>query len=357
MSANIQGGDGMSSTGNDWSDEFFTSRLVKISLLSMGYNSQPTMPPLALQERLYERRGGVEPLVQLDELLRELIASGGPMPHEYALLNRALRQLGDTVRAKVINREDVLAYSHDITSRHLEGTMQARALGKKYGYSGDFEIIEAIYTLQTAQEPHLRRWDLYFHSQAAPNAVRNRKAYFHQLLNSHTAGRAKMPVRVLNVASGPARDVREWVLDNPEHEVFFDCVDAEIHAVECAKKMCAPFARQVEFYHRNVLRFLPSKGYELVWSAGLFDYLTDRSFVFLLKALMAVTKRGGEVVVGNFSDFNPSRDYMELLGDWVLQHRTRDHLRELALAAGAESDAIDIQWEPEGVNLFLHVRR
>jgi extracellular factor (EF) 3-hydroxypalmitic acid methyl ester biosynthesis protein len=63
------------------------------------------------------------------------------------------------------------------------------------------------------------------------------------------------------------------------------------------------------------------------------------------------------VVVGNFSDHNPSRDYMELLGDWVLRHRTHDHLRELALEAGASADSIEVQWEPEGVNLFLHIRR
>lgn len=295
--------------------------------------------------------------MQFDSLLRELIARGGPMPGEYAQLNRTLRQLGDAVRAKLIAHEDVMAYAHDITSRHLEGTMQARALGKKYGYSGDFEMIDAIYSLRTAPEPHLRRWDLYFHAQAAPNAVRNRKSYFHHLLHSHTASRSKAPLNVLNVASGPARDVREWMLDNPGQEVFFDCVDAEIHAIECAKKMCAPFSHQMEFYHRNVMRFLPAKGYELVWSAGLFDYLTDRSFVYLLKALMAVTRRGGEVVVGNFSDFNPSRDYMELLGDWVLQHRSAARLRELALEAGASRDSIEVQWEPEGVNLFLHIRR
>lgn len=315
------------------------------------------MPPLVLQDRPAVRKSDVGPLIQCDNLLRELIASGGPMPNDYAPMNRALRQLGDAVRAKLIARDDVLAYAQDITSRHLDGTMQARALGKKYGYSGDFEMIDAIYTLRTVPESHLRRWDLYFHAQAAPNAVRNRKSYFHHLLDAHTAGRPKAPLRVLNVASGPARDVREWVLDNPEQEVFFDCVDAEIHAIECAKKMCAPFADRVEFYHRNVLRFLPAKGYDLVWSAGLFDYLADRSFVYLLKALMAVTKRGGEVVVGNFSDFNPSRDYMELLGDWVLQHRTLEHLRELALEAGAAADSIEVQWEPEGVNLFLHIRR
>ncbi len=299
-------------------------------------------------------------MIECDALLRELIAQGGPMPSDYAHFNRTLRHLGDAVRAKVIARDDVLAYAQDVTNRYLEGTMQARALGKKYGYSGDFEIIEAIYTVQIAQEPHLRRWDLYFHSQAAPNAVRNRKAYFHQLLHSHSAGQTKAPLSVLNLASGPARDVRdvrEWVLDNPDREVFFDCVDAEIHAIERARKLCAPFAKRVEFYHRNVLRFLPAKGYELVWSAGLFDYLTDRTFVYLLKALMAVTKRGGEVVVGNFSEHNPSRDYMELLGDWVLQHRTQDHLRELALEAGAAADSIEVMWEPEGVNLFLHIRR
>ncbi|MFC5454886.1 class I SAM-dependent methyltransferase [Prosthecobacter fluviatilis] len=315
------------------------------------------MPPFVIQERYSGRRNDLSPLMECDELLRGMIASGGPVPNDYAHVNRALRHLGDAVRAGLVSREDVLSYAHDITSRHLEGTMQARALGKKYGYSGDFEIIEAIYTLQIAQEPHLRRWDLYFHSQAAPNAVRNRKAYFHQLLHSHSAGRTKVPLNVLNVASGPARDVREWVLDNPECEVFFDCVDAEIHAIERAKKLCAPFGKRVEFYHRNVLRFLPARGYELVWSAGLFDYLTDRTFVFLLKALMAVTKRGGEVVVGNFSDYNPSRDYMELLGDWVLHHRTRDHLRALALEAGAAADSIEVMWEPEGVNLFLHIRR
>ena len=192
------------------------------------------MPPLVLQERYSVRKSDFAPLIECDELLRELMAQGGPMPNDYAHMNRTLRLLGDAVRAKVIDRDDVLAYAQDVTNRHLEGTMQARALGKKYGYSGDFEIIEAIYTMQIAQEPHLRRWDLYFHSQAAPNAVRNRKAYFHQLLNSHSAGRIKAPLRVLNVASGPARDVREWVLDNPDCEVFFDCVDAEIRAIERA---------------------------------------------------------------------------------------------------------------------------
>jgi hypothetical protein len=48
---------------------------------------------------------------------------------------------------------------------------------------------------------------------------------------------------------------------------------------------------------------------------------------------------------------------MELLGDWVLNHRTARTLTELAREAGATPENITVQWEPEGVNLFLHVRR
>jgi hypothetical protein len=48
---------------------------------------------------------------------------------------------------------------------------------------------------------------------------------------------------------------------------------------------------------------------------------------------------------------------MELLGDWVLTHRVEKQLVELAREAGAAPGAISVQWEPAGVNLFLHIRR
>lgn len=320
------------------------------------------MPPTAVLERPIERtksrsHSPVSPLMDLDGLIHELIADGGPLPSEYALLNQKLRQLGDAVRADVTKRADVLAYAKDLTQRHFEGSMQAMALERKYGYSGDFEVIEGIYRQNVSIEPHLKRWDLFFHAQAAPIAVRNRKAYFLRLLDQHQTVSRSGPMRVLDVASGPARDLREWMLENPKADVLFDCVDADVHAIEHARQLCRPFIHRVEFHHRNAMRFLPSRGYDLVWSAGLFDYLMDRSFVFLLKSLIAVTKPGGEVVIGNFSPLNTSRDYMEFLGDWVLIHRNEKQLAELAREAGAAQSAITIDWEPEGVNLFLRIRR
>lgn len=321
------------------------------------------MPPAVVLERPMERTpprsksSSASPLMDFDVLLHELIASHGPLPSDYAFLNQKLRALGDAVRAGMLNRKEILAYARDLTTRNFQGTLQAQALERKYGYSGDFEMIDAIYRQQITTQADLRRWDLYFHAQAAPIAVRNRKAYFQRLLDQHHSLPRQGPLHVLNVASGPARDLREWLIDHPEAAVQFDCIDADVHAIEHARRLCGPYLDRIEFHHRNAMRFLPSRGYDLVWSAGLFDYLMDRSFVFLLKSLLAVTRPGGEVVVGNFSVHNPSRDYMELLGDWVLNHRTEKDLVELAREAGADRGAIFVEWEPEGVNLFLHIRR
>ena len=294
----------------------------------------------------------------LEGLLADLILTGGPKPSEYASLNRAIRQLGDEVRAGLLDSQTLLPHIRTFSFQHFPGTMQVASLTKKYGYSGDFEMIDDIYQMRAAPEPHLRRWDLFFHGQAAPVAVRNRKAYFHHVLRKLCAERGSQsePLRVLNVASGPARDLREWFDSDPPAEVVFDCVEMDPNAIDFASRLCHRHLESITFHQKNALRHIPATGYDLVWSAGLFDYLSDRVFVRLLKSLIPVVRPGGEVVVGNFSDYNPSRDYMELMGDWFLEHRSEEKLRELAKKAGAHAGATSVAWEPAGVNLFLHVQ-
>lgn len=319
------------------------------------------MPPLAqtiLAGTPVQSRHDSRPLDWFVELLEDLIVKGGPMPSEYGTVSRAIRQVGDLVRAGVVSEDHIHAYIQEVSARSFAGTMQSEALARKYGYSGDFEIIDHIYTQKIHPDPRLRHWDLYFHAQAAPSAVRNRKAYFQNLMQVQLAAHHGVaPLEVLNVASGPARDLQEFFQTHPDADMLVDCVDMDAHAIEYARHLCAPWSNKLQFHHRNVLRFVPSRGYDLVWSAGLFDYLSDRLFVGLLKALLAVAKPGAEVVIGNFSDFNPSRDYMELFGNWRLHHRSRQTLINLATQAGASPDMVQILWEPEGVNYFLHIMR
>lgn len=289
------------------------------------------------------------------QTLEAMIRRGGPMPQEYSALNRAIRRLADEVRAGNVSAQEVKSLVRSATEKFFRGTMQAESVLKKHGYSGDFEIIDDIYRMRISPEPEQRRWDLFFHAQSVPCAVRNRKAYFHQLLHDLTAREPGRALRVLNIASGPARDLREWFDANPGSEIRFDCIELDPKAIAHAKTVCAAYGDRITFHHQNALKFVPAEKYDLIWSAGLFDYLTDRLFVRLVRSLMPFVNAGGEVVVGNFSEFNASRDYMELMGDWYLMHRSEAKLKELSERAGAKPDKVEVRWEPEGVNLFVHV--
>ena len=254
--------------------------------------------------------------------------------------------------------EEVRAVWREAAAHALTlNTCQGYVCTRPRGYDGDFEIIERIYARWRSPNPALAKWDDFFHAQAAPQAVRNRKRYFLDWLAAHETLTNGDGLRLLNVGSGPARDVFEHFTARPESRVRIECVDSDADAIGHAAALCAPYANQLRFHCVNALRFRPQGRFQLIWSGGLFDYLSDDLFVRMLRRLWSVLAPGGELVVGNFSPANPSRTYMELVGGWVLIHRSETELTTLALRCGVPPEFIRVTAETEGVNLFLHLRK
>ena len=126
-------------------------------------------------------------------------------------------------------------------------------------------------------------------------------------------------------------------------------------AVDHARKLCADFTDRVEFHHKNIFRFSAPRSYDLVWSAGLFDYLDDKAFKVLLRRLLKAVRPGGCLIAGNFSTRHSSRAYMEVIGEWYLHYRDEVDLHRLAMDCDIEPSRIWVASEPEGVNLFLKI--
>jgi 2-polyprenyl-3-methyl-5-hydroxy-6-metoxy-1,4-benzoquinol methylase len=226
---------------------------------------------------------------------------------------------------------------------------------KPYGYAGDFEIIDRIYTKNKSEK--YSKWDDYSLSNSAAVAVRNRKDYFKAVIKEQVKGRSEL--MVLNLASGPARDVfeifEEAMEDRPK--LKFTCIDLDKNAISYAKEINSEHLDQIEFVNKNILRFDTTVKHDLVWSAGLFDYFNDKVFILILKRMKNWIKENGEIVIGNFNqEYNPSRHYMEIIGEWYLHHRTEEQLRALAVEAGFSEENITVGRENENVNLFLHLK-
>jgi extracellular factor (EF) 3-hydroxypalmitic acid methyl ester biosynthesis protein len=288
------------------------------------------------------------------QLIDALFEQGGPKESEYDSYSAWLVEIGELAESGKLSPNDITALLIRFGEACSVATLQGFSTLKPHGYACDYEIIDKMYRRHVAPERHLANWDRYFQSLPAANAVRNRKTYFHELLDRRMARRTGT-VNVLNVASGPGRDIYEYFSLREGAEILFHCVEQDAGAISYASALCSDYAANVLFTRGSAVRFKPERRYNLVWSAGLFDYFEDRLFIVVLKNLLAGVLPGGELVIGNFSTGNPSRHYMRLM-DWILYHRDASHLVDLARQAGIRRDQISIEEEPEQINLFLHVK-
>lgn len=281
--------------------------------------------------------------------IKKIIARGGPNISEYEYLKNIPQGM---VELPLEKQEKVF---NVLTSLLTVDSMIGFTFQKPHGYAGDFELIDRIYSKRVSDNKSLEKWDLFYHDLEAATAVRNRKKYFKDLVDSARSKHGN-PL-VLNLGSGPCSDLYEYFQKSPNSSVRFDCLDMDEAAIEYGSAVCDNFVNNITFIQKNAFRFKPNYQYELIWSAGLFDYFNDKLFVRLLNRMYALVKSGGELVIGNFSDNNPSKDVMEVFGQWFLHHRSEEKLVNLALKAGVSRELINVSQEEAGVNLFLHLRR
>jgi extracellular factor (EF) 3-hydroxypalmitic acid methyl ester biosynthesis protein len=292
-------------------------------------------------------------LSQSISFLQQVITKGGPETMEYDTLNQVFDTLSYEYKTGGLKEEEITILQNGFGDESMQNTMHGHIKSKPFGYAGDFIIIDKIYREQVTEDDRFSKWDIFWNNHSASKAVRNRKDYFIKTLTDRLSENSNM--HLLNVASGPARDLAQLYETIDASTLKTVCVEADKTAINYAKSLNKTNEEQIEFIHQNIFRFNTNEKFDMVWSAGLFDYFNDAIFVKLIRKFVGWTKSGGEIIIGNFSNQNPSRSYMELIGDWFLQHRSEEDLVQLALAAGVSKENIRVGAEMEGVNLFLHI--
>jgi len=286
----------------------------------------------------------IDNLVDPSVFLQYLIAKNGPDRSDYATFDRFIETVSD---------ETATGFKTALSEQYLDETIHGHVLRKPFGYAGDFLIIDKIYTQQCSD--NFGKWDQYFHRHAATKAVRNRKYYFKQNMARILRERKGQATSLLNIASGPARDLAELYQRIDPKTLQTTCVDLDSNAIEYAKRLNEPWLNHIEFIHRNIFKFQPVNKFDVIWSAGLFDYFDDETFVDILRKIRTWGNPGAQIIIGNFSEENPSRRYMEAFGEWFLHHRSPALMIKLALQAGFPRSKVQVGKESEGVNLFMHL--
>lgn len=248
-----------------------------------------------------------------------------------------------------------------------------RAFTKPLGYAGDYELMQILYRDAPEARTVLGDLLLRFHrSEPGGVAVRNRVPYLGAAIQDAAARRsrspeARGPFSIASIGCGAAVELAHLL----QHADCPACmrillVDQDANAMTTAERRLQPLAAApgcvLDYCVEPVARLMhasalvPALGSrDLIYSAGLFDYLDDAEFVALATALRSALTDGGTLLIGNMATHNPSRVLMTTFMAWDLIHRTAAELGALGAAAARPGDRIAVEAEPAGINLFLRI--
>lgn len=217
-----------------------------------------------------------------------------------------------------------------------------RAVAKPRGYAGDAVMMDFIYD-GVAPTGTSALGALVFGATTRVSMGLS-VLYRRQLLRSlvDEAAVSCDEARILSVASGHARELEGSLATASWFRGEVLALDQD--ALSCDEVARVHAGRRVRALHHGVRELLAgplaeSLGrFDLVYSAGLYDYLPDALARRLTTRLYAMLRPGGRLVIGNFVPGGSGRGYMELFMDWTLVLRTAMDMRELADAAGANAN-------------------
>lgn len=295
--------------------------------------SRTTAAPISLQENT---------LALLDLVLRH--AGAGRMDEAMRLMSQPLSALWSEARGSARAAEmQRWCREHELYPLLQQDPFTARCTRKPRGYAGDAVMMDYIYGNQAPEGTTALGAAIFAASTRVPMglSVRFRRQLLKSLIDDAVAQRAD--ARILSVASGHARELEGSLIEQPGFAGEVVAFDQD--TLSCAEVARVHAGRPVRVVNRGVRELMSgaesrelaaSLGrFDLVYSAGLFDYLPDTMAKRLTQRLFALLRPGGRLVIGNFVPGSANRGFMELFADWVLVLRDEEQMRELARAAGA----------------------
>jgi extracellular factor (EF) 3-hydroxypalmitic acid methyl ester biosynthesis protein len=251
-----------------------------------------------------------------------------------------------------------------------------RTYQKPLGYAGDYEMVSMmVRDPQEGQSVFAKLLNTFFLNTPPVVAHRNRLEYLNSVLTQEAARarRSRRELKIFNLGCGPAKEIQTFIATSDlSARARFTLLDFNqetvAHTGEVLNKVIRESRRAVslQMVKKSVAQLLKESArqrstsfptdYDLVYCAGLFDYLPDSVCTGLMSVLYSLVSPGGLLVATNVHTSNPSRNWMEYSVDWHLVYRDRKQMVKLAPAA-APQDSYTILSEPSGVNTFIEVRK
>jgi SAM-dependent methyltransferase len=220
--------------------------------------------------------------------------------------------------------------SHPLRELLQQCPYSRHSYARPRGYAGDAELIDYAYSERATTASPLGKAIYHFlYRQSGPQSVRERRMILAREIDA-VAARVRAP-RVLSVACGHLREAEQSRAVARRHVGEFIAFDQdELSLAEVARQHPGGLVRPVcDTVRSIVLGRSTFKNLDLIYSAGLYDYLSTCTAQRLTRQLFGMLRPGGRLVVANFAPNTLDAGYLEAFMDWWLVYRDEDQMRTL----------------------------
>jgi extracellular factor (EF) 3-hydroxypalmitic acid methyl ester biosynthesis protein len=250
-----------------------------------------------------------------------------------------------------------------------------RTFVKPLGYAGDYEMVNMMFR-DTCEGGSLFAKIVNAYALQLPPIIahQNRITYLSDKLVEESLRRARQgqPLRVFNLGCGPAHEVQKFLgkgaVGDQADFLLADFNDETVqhtntkltdlkkqHASRAKIQVIKRTAHQLIKQSERAVQSPQAEQYDMIYCAGLFDYLSDRVCRKLMDVFYGMLAPGGLLLATNV-DVHPSTNEMEYFLEWVLVHRNSDQMATLA-PERANRENVKLMRDTTGVNIFLEVRK
>ncbi len=251
-----------------------------------------------------------------------------------------------------------------------------RTFQKPLGYAGDYEMVSMMMRdPQEGDSMYAKMLNTFFLGTPPVVAHCNRIVYLKKILvqEASRARRRGRPLKIFNLGCGPAREVQEFLAESElSNHAQFTLLDFNDQTLASTGQILEDLKRRhqrstgVRMVKKSVAQVIKEAGraasevftpdYDLVYCAGLFDYMPDHVCERLMSIFHNLVAPGGLLLATNVDEYNPSRNWMEFCVDWHLIYR--NHARMLAIAPKQTvPENCHVLADLTGVNVFIEIRK
>lgn len=204
-----------------------------------------------------------------------------------------------------------------------------RAYRKPRGYAGDAVMLDYVYSGRPPSGIHPTGQGIFRCTTRGPMAlaVLYRRsllsAYINDVVSRNPAA------RILSVASGHCRELEGTLAMSSMFQGEVITFDQDPASCEEVRRAYPKGVKAVEGNVKRLIGGLALGDFDLIYSAGLYDYLPDKFAQRLTETLKGMLRPRGRLVIGNFASSSYSRGYLDLVMDWHLTYRNTAELVQL----------------------------